>query len=69
MRITNPVAEKVEITNNTAATTKKDRLSHGFGLYNIKKTVEKYKGDFSIKSDSSVFILELGFQLSAISQT
>jgi sensor histidine kinase regulating citrate/malate metabolism len=52
IQISNPIAKKVDIINNTADTSKEDTSKHGFGLYNIKKTVNKYKGDFEIKSDA-----------------
>lgn len=40
-------------------TTKADRFMHGFGISNIKNTVEKYNGQCSIKSENEKFILKI----------
>lgn len=38
-------------------TSKSDKLNHGFGLENIKKTVEKYNGVVNIEQDEEKFTL------------
>lgn len=40
-------------------TTKEDTFSHGFGLPNIRKTVERYGGQCSIKTENGMFILKI----------
>lgn len=57
--ITNPVAEKVIVHNNHIETTKKDRTSHGFGLYSLQKIAKKYDGEMSIISEEHTFTLTL----------
>jgi len=47
------------IENQTIKTTKADKNLHGFGLNNIKKTVEKYQGECKIKKEMEQFILYL----------
>lgn len=50
---------KVGITNNHVDTIKADKENHGYGLNNIKKTVEKYGGEFIISSKDNEFVAEL----------
>ena len=59
MRITNPN----DINNSTTETSKEDKENHGFGLYNIRRTVEKHNGQMSIPSQTPLFILDLEFQV------
>lgn len=40
-------------------TTKEDTFSHGFGLPNIRKAVERYGGQCSIKTENGTFILKI----------
>lgn len=61
--ITNPVSEKVIIHNNHIETTKKDRTSHGFGLYSLRKIAKKYDGEMSITSEDHTFTISLEFCL------
>jgi sensor histidine kinase YesM len=58
MRFQNPVFVKVDILNDTILTTKTDKTNHGFGLYNIKKIVRKYDGDFKVCLQENNFCLE-----------
>ena len=43
----------------TEQTTKKDRFLHGFGLPNIRKAVERYGGQCSIKTENGMFLLKI----------
>ena len=43
----------------TEKTTKKDHFLHGFGIPNIRKTVERYGGQCSIKTENGMFILKI----------
>lgn len=54
------------VENNAASeqlisegTTKEDIFSHGFGLPNIRKAVERYGGQCSIKTENGMFILKI----------
>lgn len=59
MRITNPNDK----TNSTTETSKEDKENHGFGLYNIRRTVERHNGQMSIPSQTPLFILDLEFKV------
>lgn len=52
----NPAINDISITEQTS---KKDTLLHGFGLTNIKKAVEKYEGQCSIKVEKGNFLLNI----------
>lgn len=61
--ITNPVSENVVIHNNNIETSKSDKTNHGIGLYNIRKTVAKYNGEFDITCDNNVFTLDIALKV------
>lgn len=63
IQISNPVEEDVQIHNNSVETTKDDKSSHGIGLHNIMRTVNKYNGEFSISCENKQFVLDIGFQV------
>lgn len=56
----------ITIENNTSSvlsepkvTTKKDPFAHGFGISNMKKTVERYGGQYSMKIENGRFLLKI----------
>ena len=61
----NPTAHESDIRDNNIITTKKDKSNHGFGLINIKDTVEKYEGECFLsstqddKSEYYIFKIEI----------
>jgi len=59
----NPVARKVSIQNNTVFTTKSDASKHGFGLYNIERTVKKGGGHIKLSCSNHTFELETAMKL------
>lgn len=61
--ITNPTAENVRIINNAAQSSKNDKNIHGIGLYNIRRTVAKYDGEFEISCKDNQFVLDIGFKV------
>ncbi len=61
--INNPVAEDVKIINNTVETSKADKNIHGIGLYNIRRTVAKYEGEFEISCNDKMFVMDIGFKV------
>lgn len=61
--ISNPVAEDVKIINNTVETSKADKNIHGIGLYNIRRTVAKYEGEFEISCNDKMFVMDIGFKV------
>lgn len=56
--ITNKTLGDVEVKNNTVKSTKKDGKNHGYGLWNIRNSVDKYKGEFNISHKENVFSLK-----------
>lgn len=58
--ISNPVAKKVEIKNNSIKTSKKNAQNHGFGIENIKKAAEKYNGFVRLECTESEFTITIG---------
>ena len=51
----NPVEWDVDIENFGEYTTKKDKLNHGFGINNVRKTVEKYNGQMTVGVEEGEF--------------
>lgn len=60
--ITNPVSEDVKITNNVVETSKVDKNIHGIGLYNIRRTLMKYDGEFEISCKDKIFVMSIAFK-------
>lgn len=61
--ITNPVSQETIISGTLPETTKSDPLNHGFGLYNIRRIVEKYEGDMNINAADGVFTLYVALKI------
>lgn len=59
LKIKNPTVNTN--VNGKMTTTKADKLNHGFGLANIKRTVNKYSGYISINCEDNFFILNITF--------
>ena len=60
LRIQNPIPHEVHIRDGVIETTKPDKISHGFGLLNIKKAAEKYDGSMNPSiSDDGLFTLDI----------
>jgi len=57
--VENPIAGNVNIVNNTIATSKENKRSHGLGLQSMKKAVEKYSGDVKLSCENGVFCTEI----------
>lgn len=60
LTVSNPVLKKVEIKNNSIKTSKKDAQNHGFGIENIKKVAEKYRGFVRLSCTDSEFTIKIG---------
>lgn len=56
--IQNSVNRKVEIINNTMITEKKDKLNHGYGTENVKKSVKNNGGDITFCCNEDLFTVE-----------
>ena len=55
LTIDNPVAQNVEIRNNTVATTKEDKTLHGFGLYSLQTVAKKHGGSLQLSCQNNRF--------------
>lgn len=49
--------------NGKITTTKSDKINHGFGLANIKRTVKKYEGYVSTSYEDNTFTLNITFSI------
>lgn len=61
--IKNPTVNTLTDTEKLPATSKEDNIHHGFGLSNIKYTVQKYNGKMDISVKNGIFILSITFEL------
>lgn len=59
IRISNPNLDNNAVTE----TSKADRKNHGFGLSNIRRTVERMDGQMIISSQYTTFVLEIEFKV------
>ena len=59
--ISNSINKNISIDGNTIATTKRNSSEHGFGLINIKESVEKNKGELSLRCKNEIFTLDILF--------
>lgn len=59
IRISNPNLDNNAVTE----TSKADRKNHGFGLSNIRRTVERTDGQMIISSQYPTFVLEIEFKV------
>ena len=53
--IENYLDHQIEFKNDLPKTTKKDKYNHGFGIRNVKKTLEKYDGELLLSQKQNVF--------------
>lgn len=61
--ITNPTKGRLRKEGHRFLTTKRDKAAHGIGLENVKAIIDKYHGEFRIKSEDGVFSVILLFPL------
>ena len=53
--VKNTVEDNINIIDDFLITTKENKVEHGLGIKNIKESVEKYKGSFSLYSKDKYF--------------
>ena len=53
------VMESVINQKHKFITTKEDKLNHGIGLENVRRTVKKYDGDMRISQENERFIVSI----------
>lgn len=55
----NPVEENIDVERLGTYSTKNDKMSHGFGISNVKEIVEKYEGEVSFSCEDGVFSVDI----------
>ncbi|SHK58996.1 sensor histidine kinase [Paramaledivibacter caminithermalis] len=66
IKVANSKLSEIELErkiNNEGFTTKSDAENHGFGLTNIKQTVEKYRGIIKIEDESNIFKINIAIPI------
>lgn len=59
IQITNSIAKKVRIQNNSIATTKDDKTTHGYGTVIMKRIAHKYGGSCTFSSTKDEFKVKI----------
>ena len=59
MKIENSKCNEIETKNGNLITDKKDKLTHGIGLENVKRTIYNYDGEIDIKYDDKKFVVKI----------
>ena len=59
MNIMNPMPEQLMYEEDIPITTKKDKMSHGFGLRSIRQILKKYEGFLNVSEDDGCFSLKM----------
>ena len=59
MKVENSKCNEIEIKNGNLITDKKDKLTHGIGLENVKRTIYSYDGEMDIKYDDKKFVVKI----------
>lgn len=68
LTITNPVENNIKIKGDSLSTTKLDKSNHGFGIYSIKKALEKYNGQITLCCEDYKFTTEINFEMPSIAK-
>lgn len=67
LTVKNPVKTDVMIRDNKIRTSKEDKETHGYGIINMKKVVERYCGNLQLTCDNGEFITKANLSLGAVS--
>ena len=59
IRISNPYCGQILCNDGVIITSKDEHKKHGYGLKNIAKTVDKYKGYLEIDYSNNVFVVDI----------
>ncbi|EPZ61903.1 hypothetical protein H477_5837 [[Clostridium] sordellii ATCC 9714] len=59
MKIENSKCNTIDIKGGNLITDKEDKLTHGIGLENVKRTIYSYDGEVDIKYDDKKFIVKI----------
>jgi len=55
----NPIEWELDTDKLKGSTFKPDKANHGFGLYNIEKTISKYNGEMKLSAESGSFVVKI----------
>ncbi len=69
LRVKNPVKKDIIINGNYIKTSKSDTINHGFGIYSLKHTVNKYDGEIKFNCSNQFFIMELEMSIKTNGET
>lgn len=59
LNITNPFTGKIKVNDKHILSSKKESDLHGFGLENVKMSVEKYDGSMNINHENHIFSVSI----------
>ena len=68
LTVRNPTLKDVVINGSSIPTSKKEKESHGFGLYSIQNAAEKYGGEMTLSSADREFKLEVYLDLNMMNE-
>lgn len=57
----NPIEWEIDVNELGKFTSKKEKKNHGYGIYNIKKTVESYSGNIAFNVENQIFQAKIIF--------
>lgn len=63
IELKNPVEHPVQMEQLGDITTKKDSKNHGYGIANVRTTVEKNHGEIFFESSDKIFVVKIIFEL------
>jgi len=55
----NPIEWELDTDKLKGSTFKPDKANHGFGLYNIEKTISKYNGEMKLSAEGGSFVVKI----------
>jgi hypothetical protein len=59
IELRNPTLTDVQVVNNSVATAKNDRQSHGIGLRSMRTCIEKYSGTMDVSCENRLFRVDI----------
>ncbi|WP_373599920.1 GHKL domain-containing protein [Paraclostridium bifermentans] len=66
MKVENSKSNNIETKNGNIITDKEDKLVHGIGLENVRRTIYKYEGEIDINYDNDVFVVKILIPLPSV---
>ncbi len=66
LTVKNPVKTDILIRNNKIRTSKENKETHGYGIINMQKVVERYCGNLQLMCDNGEFTVKASLSLGAV---